>query len=243
MPEAGFLSSLTQWVEEYGVLGVFLISLVSNAIPYSTIPYVIGIVAYASRLSTRLEVAMVILAGALGAALGKAIVYMMGRAAHLKASEETKRNLEVFVNLFRKSALLAIFLFAALPLPDDVIYVPLGVAGYNFRYFFIGVFLGKIVITGFAILAGKTLSMLFQLESQVHPVLLTTVIIALIVIVSLAIVETDWLEIANKSSKSWLEGFKEFWFQVYLLLTLRSPRGYYKEKRARLSLQQDSRPQ
>ena len=144
--EESIMSILTEIVRLYGPIGVFLVSFLGNAIPYSTIPYLILIAIYGGAFNVYGQIYVAIIGG-LGATLGKIVVLLLGRAARATLSEETKKNLEIFNKISERSMAFAIFIFAALPLPDDVLYVPLGVSGYNMLRFFISALAGKIVIT------------------------------------------------------------------------------------------------
>ncbi len=185
MVNLAWLEQTMSWlIESYGILGIFIVSLVGNSIPYSTIPYLILIALYSATLPLEKQI-MVILAGGLGAAIGKVIVLMLGKAARTVLSEEAKENLEVFLRLSRRSMLFAIFIFAALPLPDDILYMPLGVSGYSTTRFFLSVLAGKIVITwltvGFSdIIVAPFIS--FPLWIQVVVLLIITVILTYIII-------------------------------------------------------------
>lgn len=228
----GLLDSIAGFVDAYGDLGVLLVALIGNMIPYSTVPYLVLIAAYATRFDSAGKYIAITLAGALGAALGKVVVYMMGRAARRKISAETRENLEVFVGAFKRSAFLAVFLFAALPLPDDIVYVPMGVAGYSLKHFFAAVFLGKTIITGFSVFAGRTLGMLMELGAAYNPWLVGAALIVGILMVTIAIIEMDWAALVKRyADRGAKEGFIEFSRQLFLLLTFRSPRRYYRRRK------------
>ncbi len=136
------------------VLASFAIAFVSNVIPYMTVPYLVVIAGFGAMKSSMFEKFLIGIGGGLGAAVAKMVVFYIGGLVHHALSEETKENLDIFVRAFRRSMFVAIFLFAALPLPDDVLYIPLGVAGYSPVLFFIAVSLGKIVLTLAAVYFG-----------------------------------------------------------------------------------------
>ncbi len=184
-------------------LGAFIVSLLGNAIPYTTVPYLVWIALTAPEYHDPLTKALVIVFAGLGAAVGKLIVFTMGRAAHVVLPQHVKENLEYFARLFEKWGFLAIFLFAALPLPDDVLYIPLGVAGYNVLLFFVAVALGKIVITAAAVMAGDILANLTG-GGEVTPTFIASMII-LSVVVTVVIARIDWMRVARAMEKGVLE--------------------------------------
>jgi membrane protein YqaA with SNARE-associated domain len=146
---------LTDILRRYGYPGIFIVSLVSNSIPYVSLPYLALLVFTAPIFNTLLDLILAIIASALGATTGKIIIFLIGRGARIILSDEVKDNLAFFNKLFRRWGFIAVFLFAALPLPDDVLYIPLGVAGYRSIPYITAVFMGKIVVTGMAMLFGK----------------------------------------------------------------------------------------
>lgn len=144
------VKALISIVRAYGgYLGVFAVSLVSNSIPFVGIPYLLVVAHYIAKEAVRYglgaEIAL-ILASALGSTIGKIVVYTTAASFRVKLSEHTKENLKYFVNYTKKVSFLLIVLFAATPAPDDMIYVPLGVAKYPLHFFFLGVFVGKVVM-------------------------------------------------------------------------------------------------
>lgn len=175
------------------VLSAFIVSLASNAIPYMTVPYLGIIAGWGLYLNSNVEKILVALSGGIGAALGKVIVFLFGRSFRRILPENTRQNVEIFAKAFKKSVFFALFLFAALPLPDDVLYVPLGVTGYNLLLFFIAVALGKIVITFLAVVFGNLIRSITGSEG-LSPEALAVLIIGSIV-VAIIIIRINWLKI------------------------------------------------
>lgn len=138
-------STLVFLVKSYGLLGIFLISFIGNAIPYITIPYLVVVMTYVGTVKVNPLVVGII--SGIGAALGKVVVYLLGRLAGKFVSEERKEHLIKFVLKFEKEIFLAILILAATPSPDDVIYIPVGASRYPLLKFFIACALGKVVIS------------------------------------------------------------------------------------------------
>ncbi len=181
-------------------LGALIVAFLGNVVPFATIPYLFVIIATAPAYKTPLEQIGVILGAGLGAALGKLVVFMFGKVAHAALPEEMRRNLEIFVRLLRRWGFLAVFLFAALPLPDDVLYIPLGVAGYSIAWFFLGVLLGKIVITAAALAMGNFVAMLVGAEGRLNLVYII-VMLVLSIYVTVVIARVDWMRVARAMEK------------------------------------------
>ncbi len=130
-----------------GFPGIFVISLVSNSIPFVGIPYLAVVAGYATIYTSPIDRVLLILSSAAGAAIGKIIIYFLGSAVRLRLSKESEENLKTFLRLAKRSMFLAIVIFASTPLPDDLLYVPLGVMRYPLPQYFLAIFIGKIVLT------------------------------------------------------------------------------------------------
>ncbi len=181
-------------------LGAFIVAFLGNVVPFATIPYLMVIVIAAPAYKTLVAQIEVVLGAGFGAALGKLIVFLFGKAAHRVLPDDVKHNLDVFVKLLRRWGFIAVFLFAALPLPDDVLYIPLGVAGYNIVWFFLGVLLGKIVITAAALAAGNIMAVLLGAENGFNP-LYAAIMIALSIYITVVIARVNWMRVAEAMEK------------------------------------------
>lgn len=202
----------TAWLkgiaESYGLLGVFLISAVSNLIPYSTVPYLFIIAIYAAAVDPVYRILVVILGG-VGAAVGKVFVFYVGKLARRAISEQSKENLRIFVNLSRRSVALAVFIFAALPLPDDIIYLPLGMTGYSVLRFFAAVTMGKIVITFLATAFGASVGAI----ALGYPLWLVIIALGLLTfLLAFLILRINWLRVAEGAQT------KGIWEGIRLLI-------------------------
>ena len=175
----------------YGYLGIFIVSLISNSIPYVGLPYLALFVFTAPILNTSTTI-LAIMVSALGATIGKLIILFIGRGAHIMLSAEVKDNLVFFNRLFRKWGVIAIFLFAALPLPDDVLYIPLGVAGYRTIPYTIAVFIGKIVVTGMAVIFGKAFIGVIEEAFKVPLALSLIILVVVTITISYITIKINW---------------------------------------------------
>lgn len=172
-------------------LGPFLISLVSNSIPFVSLPYLLAVIGLAFKYTSLYDRILLILSSALGASLGKIIVYFIGRGFSKLLSQNSKKNLELFNKIAKKSLALAVFVFAALPLPDDVLYLPLGLSGFSLITYFFSVFLGKLFLKSVAVFYGSLLvSLSEELGYYTIPVL-----IAVSLVFSYYIIKIEWSRI------------------------------------------------
>lgn len=184
-----------------GPLGIFLVSLVSNSIPFVSVPY-LGIVAgYALVNRDPLSEAILVSVSALGASIGKIIIYLLGKAARTGLSEKTRKNVELLSKLAKRSTFLAIFILAATPVPDDILYIPLGITKYPLLPYFVAIFLGKLIITSAVVLYTSYVSYFTVLNLYTVPIWVV-ITIALIYV----IIKTDWYHVLNEVSTYGIKG-------------------------------------
>lgn len=189
---------LTELIKVYGYIGILIVSLISNSIPYVSLPYLALLVFMAPFIGSPI---IAVIASASGATMGKVIILFLGRSFRIILSQKTKENLEQFNNLFKKWSFIAVFLFAALPLPDDVLYIPLGVSGYKLLPYFLSVFAGKIIVTTLAILFGKAFIEIAYNYNIPFEVSFISLIIVTMVITYVA-VKVDWKNVVEAYNKS-----------------------------------------
>lgn len=198
------LRALLEVASAYGgYIGVFTISLVSNSIPFAGLPYLLFVASYVAREAIRfglpIEIAL-ILTSALGSTLGKLIVYFVAAGFRFKLSESSKNNLGYFVKYTKRVALPLIILFAATPAPDDMLYVPLGVARYSLAYYFLGVFIGKAFMVWLASTYFRVLFKYLGEEMIINPAV-AVCIAMLTMYLTLTILRMDWRKITEVYSE------------------------------------------
>lgn len=149
---AQFSNFLLQIVETFSYLGVFIASFLANASIFFPIPSHIMVFG-AGMLLNPLIVGVL---GGLGAALGECIGYALGKGVKTFLEKERK-----FKKITRKLLkwrwnFLAIMVFAATPLPDDVVGIYCGSIRYPFWRFLLACTVGKIILfTAIAFGGGK----------------------------------------------------------------------------------------
>lgn len=151
------LHDIMETLNQYGPPGIFLAAFISNLIPGFPAIYLAFIATYAAVVDNPVGGVLAVVAAGVGAGLGKVVVFLASRAL-TGASERLRRKREearVVLEKARSQILLLVFLFAALPLPDDVLYIPLGAAGYRMLYFALAVIAGKTVQTAMIYAMGR----------------------------------------------------------------------------------------
>jgi len=143
------LEELTMWLYDlartYGYFGSFFLSLLSNLILFAPIPYLLMI--FWLSTSPSVDPILIGVSSALGATFGKVMVYYIGRGSRRLLDEKERKDLEFARLITERYGMIAIFFFAATPSPDDALYIPLGMMGYNVLKFFISCLFGKILLT------------------------------------------------------------------------------------------------
>ncbi len=170
-------------------LVVFLASIIGNIIPFFPVPYLL-IVITVSASFPGLGIVQIAAVSALGAAIGKFVSYALGYGAR-KALSRSQARFDSFRKLMGGSAFLVALFFAASPLPDDIIFVPLGIIRYSPVKTFIALYSGKFVLTAFVAFVAK--SSQGTLEELLGGGVEVTVISAVVVIlVAFLLMRVDW---------------------------------------------------
>ncbi|NND86922.1 MAG: VTT domain-containing protein [Nitrosopumilus sp.] len=87
------------------------------------------------------------LLSAITATIAKQIIFYVSYGGRKIINEKTRKRMRPFERLVKRYGAGAAFFAAATPIPDDLVYVPLGLAKYNPKRFFIATFTGKIVLS------------------------------------------------------------------------------------------------
>jgi len=179
---------------QYGYLGVFLISLIGASsiiipVPYMVVLYVLG---------GFLDPFLIAIAGGMGSAVGELSGYIVGYYGRAVVSEERQRKLEFILKIFKGYVPAAIFVFALTPLPDDLLFIPLGILHYSLVGALVPCVLGKVLMC-FVVAMGGRLSITFIKdlfgEAGWLSVVVTT---ALLIVIILVMIKIDWEKIFTK---------------------------------------------
>jgi len=108
----------------YGYAGVFAASLLGSLIPFVSGPYIPPIIL--AIMAGRLDPFPTALASALGAALAKAVLFKFFKGGRVLLGEESRKRIEPLERLVARHGWLAVVAAAATPLPDDIIFLLLG---------------------------------------------------------------------------------------------------------------------
>jgi membrane protein YqaA with SNARE-associated domain len=188
------LDWMERFAEQFGYLGVFIISFIGSVsvifpIPYTIVIYILGSV---------LDPIFVALSGGLGSALGEFSGYTLGYYGRTVVSEERRRKMDYMLKIFGKYGPAAIFLFALTPLPDDLLFIPLGVIRYPFWKAFIPALLGKTLMTFILAYSGQQSIQIIKTLFGEAGLLGTIITTALLILIIVAIIKIDWEKLFEK---------------------------------------------
>jgi membrane protein YqaA with SNARE-associated domain len=186
---------LRDFAFQYGYLGVFLISLVGAMSIFVPIPYTVVI--FILGALQRFDPFLIAVAAGLGSAIGEFSGYLLGVGGRRVIGDRYKKRMEFLTRLFKKYGPIAIFIFALTPLPDDLLFIPLGVMRYSLIRAFIPALLGKffsnLIIAYSGRLSLEIVINLFGVEGEGTSLLIGTIIgIVLLVIVFIIMFKVDW---------------------------------------------------
>jgi len=186
---------LYAFATQYGYLGIFLISLLGAMSIFVPIPYTVVIFILGGLPS--FEPLWIAVAAGLGSAIGEFSGYLLGVGGRKVIGNKYKKRMEFLTKLFKKYGPVAIFVFALTPLPDDLLFIPLGVMRYSLLRAFIPALLGKffsnLIIAYSGRLSLEIVKSIFGVEGEGTSLLVGTIIgIVLLVIVFIIMFKLDW---------------------------------------------------
>jgi membrane protein YqaA with SNARE-associated domain len=125
----------------YGLLGLFIISLVTSASMLLFTPGALFVV-IAGKMYNPLIVALV---AALGSTIGEYTSYFLGLGGNYILEKKHVSIYERIKEWFKKHGFILFPIFAAGPLPMDLLSIVAGTLKYDVKLFFLGVFIGKFI--------------------------------------------------------------------------------------------------
>jgi len=193
---AGWLLSFMRAVGN-PYIGVFLVSLVGNLVVFFPVPYLIAIFTIAIEL-VKIDIFLLTFFSALGATIGKFVSYGIGYGGRLTLGEKYKRRFDALRIALGGSPFIVALVFASTPLPDDSVFIPLGMIQYSPVKTFIACGIGKFILTFVIVWSARfsrqTIAWLIGPENPMIWVASTI----FVVILTLVIIKVDWEKIITK---------------------------------------------
>lgn len=188
--------------DSFGYLGVFTASFVGSIIVFVPVPYFPVLVAAA--LSEQLDPNLISLVSAVGVLLAKMIIFYASYYGRSVLSNKTKQRMFPLQKVLRRYGGFGAFIVALTPIPDDVVYIPLGLARYSPWKFAIATFTGKFILNEIIVWSSVILGRPFFesfISADVDPLYLTLGIIgsvAVLVIIVYLSVRVNWARVIGK---------------------------------------------
>jgi membrane protein DedA with SNARE-associated domain len=194
------LNNLFVFASTLGYIGLFAISFIASIIVFVPIPF-FPILALMS-IDKDFDPHLLAFSSAIGATLAKTIIFYSSFYGRRFIGRESKVKMKPLQRLLKRYGWYASFIAAATPIPDDIVYVPLGLAKYNPWLFFTSCFAGKMLISE-AIVWGTRMgfNMLEYLESNMNGQLFYATVIATIAVTAFLIyfmIKADWSRLVGK---------------------------------------------
>ena len=128
-----------------GYVILALVNFFGSLIPFVPLP---GFLLLATMsIGNQYDLHVLALVSAVSATAAKQIIFYVSFKGRKIMSKKTLKRMRPFQRLVTKYGAAAAFVAAATPMPDDIIFVPLGLAKYNPKKFFISTLVGKIVLS------------------------------------------------------------------------------------------------
>ena len=127
-----------------GYLLLSLVSFFGSLIPFVPVPSFLLLATMA--VGDQFDLHVLALSSALLAAGAKQIIFYASYGGGRIIGARSRLRMRPFERLVRRYGAAAAFVAAATPIPDDIVYVPLGLAKYNPLRFFAATLAGKVVL-------------------------------------------------------------------------------------------------
>jgi len=185
------------FIYNFGYFGVFLLSLVGALSIFIPIPYTVVI--FWLGASSKWDPFLLMIAGGFGAAIGELSGYVLGYYGRKIVSQERLRKMSYLIKAFGRYLPIAVFFFSFTPLPDDLLFIPLGILKYKLFKVFIPSLLGKLIMVFTLAHLGKIganfILLIFGEESSWIG---SVILFVLLIIVLIIMFKVDWEKVLQK---------------------------------------------
>jgi uncharacterized membrane protein YdjX (TVP38/TMEM64 family) len=163
----------------YGYLGVFLVSLAVNLLPFTSPSNMIlaGTIAF---LLPAMNPFIIGLAVAVAASGAKTAHYYVASYVGAKAGSKAEK-LESYGKRLGRWGALAAFVAAATPIPDDPVVIPLALSHYSPVKFFVGYFTGKVLVSVAGAYLGRQSALTLQGLFPSNEYIVVTAIVSILI--------------------------------------------------------------
>ena len=193
---------LFPFAPEVGYLSLTLVNFFGSLVPFVPLP---GFLLLATMsVGTQYDLHILALLSAISATIAKQIIFYLSYGGRKIINEKTRKRMRPFERLIKRYGAAAAFFAAATPIPDDLVYVPLGLAKYNPRRFFIATLTGKIVLSYVIVFISHYLGLSLvepfveSIEDPIHVYFGIIIFGAMMTAVVILLLRLDWQRILGK---------------------------------------------
>lgn len=136
---------LFPFAPEVGYLSLSLVNFFGSLVPFVPLPGFLLLATMA--VGDQFDLHILAILSALTATAAKQIIFSVSYGGRKIIGEKTRKRMRPFQRLVKRYGAGAAFFAAATPIPDDLVYVPLGLAKYSPKKFFIATLTGKFVLS------------------------------------------------------------------------------------------------
>jgi len=182
---------------KFGYIGIFLISFIGSLFIFFPAPYFFPV----ALLSLVSNPWLVALSSATGATIAKFLIFRASFLGRKVINKKINKRIKPLDNLLSKYGGLMAFVAAATPIPDDLIYIPLGVLKYNPLKFLVLTFIGKFLIISLIAWTSRYslpfINSFYNSSSELNYIVIIIIFIFLIIILY-SIFKFNWEKILKK---------------------------------------------
>lgn len=189
-----------QWFIHLNYFGIFLLAFVGATSIFIPIPYTVVIFWLGADPNWNPFILMI--AGGFGAATGELSGYILGYYGRKIVGQERLRKMNYLIKAFGRYLPIAIFFFAFTPLPDDLLFIPLGILKYKLYKVFIPSLIGKLLMCFTLTQLGKVGAYFILLIFGEESSWIGSVILFILLVIMLVILfKVDWEKVLEKYVK------------------------------------------
>jgi membrane protein DedA with SNARE-associated domain len=146
-------TDLIPFTPEVGYFGLTIITFFGSLIPFVPVPSFLLLATMS--VGDKFDIHILAILAAVTSTVAKQIIFYASYSGRRIINEATRKRMKPFERLVRRYGAAAAFVAAATPVPDDVVYIPLGLAKYNPKRFFLATFAGKIILSYTVVLLSR----------------------------------------------------------------------------------------
>ena len=195
-------SDIFPFAEGDGYLILALVNFFGSLIPFVSLP---GFLLLATMsVGNEYDLHILALLSAITATAAKQMIFFVSFSGRKIMSEKTRKRMRPFERLVKKYGAAAAFVAAATPMPDDIIFIPLGLAKSNSKRFFVATLTGKIVLSYIIVLISHYIGLSFiepflaDLDDATPVYIGIIVFGAIMTAIIVLLLKLDWQRIMGK---------------------------------------------